>query len=429
MGRATTANLASLLEKRLSPQRLALLRRAGEAAHGSGLPLFLVGGPVRDLLLASPVLDLDLVVEGDAPFLASLLVQGSGGRVVAHSQFGTAKLKIKGLTIDLATARRESYARPGALPTVFPGSIEDDLSRRDLSINAMAVELSPPTWGDLWDPHGGRIDTEAGLIRVLHRKSFQDDATRILRALRYEQRLAFQIEEETLSLMRASLHYLDTIGGDRVRHELERTLQEDRAPEMLTRAQELGVLSAIYPALGRGRYISLRDVPLDGKEGKRGFLYLVLMAYCLEEKDLPPFISRLNMPNEWAKVTRDTVEIRGLSQELARADITPSQLYQRLKGRSVEALRVCALMADQPRVRERLELYLNELRYVKASLNGEHLLDMGVPRGPMIGRLLAELRRARLDGEIVNREQEEELVKGRIASLGGETSTKGGGDR
>ena len=417
MSRAISTNLAPLLEKRLTPKYLTLLRQVAEVAHRASLPLFLVGGSVRDLLLARPATDLDLVVEGEASSLASLVVKGPEGRVVARSQFGTVKLKIKGLTVDLAATRRETYSRPGALPTVSSGSIRDDMSRRDFSINAMAIELSPSTWGDLSDPKGGRKDVEAGVIRVLHSKSFEDDATRILRALRYELRLGFQMEEETQSLLKTSLKYLNAIGGDRIRHELEHIFQEDRASEVLARAQELGVLSAIHPTLGKVSCLSLHGI--EGQE-KDDLLYLALLAYPLSVEELPTFAARLNMPTRWTKVARDTAEVRELSPELGKAHIRPSQVYDRLKDRSVEALKVCTLLAKEPEFREQLELFMSKLRYVKPSLDGEELLNLGVPRGPIVGKLLAELRRARLDGEVGSRQQEEGLVMKHLAKLHGE---------
>ncbi|MFQ5925400.1 MAG: poly(A) polymerase, partial [Dehalococcoidia bacterium] len=176
------------MQERLPQELLSFLRLAGEVARTQGQKLYLVGGAVRDLILGRPNLDFDLVVEGDAPRLARQLARSSGEKVVVHRQFGTAKFHRGDLSIDLVTARSETYARPGALPKVEPGEIGDDLFRRDFSINAMAIALSPPSFGELVDPYRGRIDLEHRLIRILHQRSFIDDATRILRALRYEQR-------------------------------------------------------------------------------------------------------------------------------------------------------------------------------------------------------------------------------------------------
>ncbi len=216
------------------------------------VPLYLVGGPLRDLLLDRPLIDIDIAVEGDAMALATELatlvtkqktprsarpkpppsvraepVEAAAATtpapgVVTHPRFGTATVRIPGHHIDLVTARSETYARPGALPTVRPATIEEDLLRRDFTINALALRLSSPRRGEIIDPTGGRRDLDARLIRVLHEHSFQDDATRILRGFRYATRLGFEIEPETLACIDRDLRYLDTISGARLHHEFAR---------------------------------------------------------------------------------------------------------------------------------------------------------------------------------------------------------------
>ena len=182
-------NIVDILEERLPPDLVGCIRKAGETAAERGEQLYLVGGAVRDMLLGRGTLDIDLVVEGNAISLAETLAGQLGGKVTAHSRFGTATLKRDNKSIDFVTARSEVYQKPGALPQVQPGSITDDLARRDFSINAMAVALHPERSGELIDLYGGIEDLKNKSIRVLHEKSFTDDATRIWRAVRYEQRL------------------------------------------------------------------------------------------------------------------------------------------------------------------------------------------------------------------------------------------------
>ena len=162
------SSIADQLERRLAAPRLNLLRRAAAVAARRGARLYLVGGAVRDVLLGGSPTDLDVVADGDFAGLPDALASGLGGRVTARSQFDTAKLAVDDLTLDLARARTESYARPGALPDVRPGTMREDLTRRDFSVNAMAVSLTEGDWGVLLDPHGGAADLRAGLIRVLH---------------------------------------------------------------------------------------------------------------------------------------------------------------------------------------------------------------------------------------------------------------------
>ena len=202
------------------------MRLAGELAQKRGQKLYLVGGVVRDLLLGRENFDLDLVVEGDAIALAQELAEARQCKLVTHQRFGTAKLTWDGGSADLATARSETYAKACALPTVNPSTIRDDLLRRDFTINAMAVALTPDLYGQLLDLYGGLSDLEGKLVRVLHGKSFIDDATRIWRAIRYEQRLSFHLESETLELVKRDAGYLKKVSGDRIRHELELILKE-----------------------------------------------------------------------------------------------------------------------------------------------------------------------------------------------------------
>ena len=214
-------------------------------------PTYLVGGAVRDLLVGHGSVDLDLAVEGDAVAASRELAERLGGDASEHGRFGTATVARRELAVDLATARRESYSRPGALPDVEPASLEEDLARRDFSVNAMAIALSEPGRGELRDPVGGFDDVAAARIRVLHDRSFIDDPTRLLRALRYEARLGFSLERETERLVREAVaaDALATVSGARVRDELMDLLGEPAAPVAVGRMRDLGVAAALHPQL------------------------------------------------------------------------------------------------------------------------------------------------------------------------------------
>ena len=225
------------------------LREIGGIGAETHIPVHLVGGSVRDLLLGGRMTDLDLVAEGNALHLADAIAQGIGGEINDRSQFGTVKLTIKGIPFDLATARTESYTSPGSLPTVAPGSLHDDLIRRDFTINAMVVRLDTDSFGELFDPLNGQIDLEERRIRVLHQNSFRDDASRILRAIRYEQRLDFHLDSNTERLTCRDKSYLGFFSGDRIRRELGKSLIEPSPEKVFRRAQQLGALSAIHADL------------------------------------------------------------------------------------------------------------------------------------------------------------------------------------
>ena len=408
-------DLQARLSTALSPQWLTLLEGATQAARQLGLPLYLVGGAVRDLLMARPITDLDLVVEGDAGLLATALAEALAGEVMARSQFGTARLRVLGQRIDVVTVRRESYRRPGALPTVRPGTIDDDLGRRDFTINAMALRLEPVPM-QLLDPTEGRQDIQGRLIRVLHPAGFQDDATRILRAVRYEQRLGFRLEADTQTLLRRDLRMLDTIGGDRLRRELALVFHEEQAVPMLLRAADLSVLSSVYPDLPDGPILEQRLPRLAVADGMaQPHHYLALLAYSLGRDQGEAFVRRLNMPATWARIVRDVALARDAADSLA-SETSPVAAYRRLHELGLEAVQVAAALVDDKGARHNLQRYLREWRLVRPLLNGRDLVRLGVPPGPQVGELLEALRDARLEGRVSTREDEEVFVRERIDS-------------
>jgi tRNA nucleotidyltransferase (CCA-adding enzyme) len=372
---------------------------------------------VRDLLLERSNLDLDLVTEGDAINLAHEMASTKQVRVTTHPRFGTAKLQWDGWSVDLATARAETYARPGALPAVKPGTIISDLSRRDFTINAMAVELNPYHFGELLDPHGGRADLKRGQIRVLHEKSFIDDATRIWRALRYEQRLDFELEPATLKLLKRDIAMLATVSGDRIRHELELILKEKLPEKVLRRADELGVLSRLHPSLkGNGwlaeKFTRARKASLPASPPLP--LYLALLAYHLSAEETRQLISYLRLPGASAQVLRDTIAIKDKIKELSISGLAPSSIYSLLHGYVSPALLASSLATDATTAAEHIELFINVLCHVQPVLTGQDLKRLGIPEGPRIREILQRLREAKLDGKVKSRKEEEAMVRGII---------------
>ncbi|MFC1951780.1 CCA tRNA nucleotidyltransferase, partial [Chloroflexota bacterium] len=375
---------------------------------------YLIGGVVRDLLLGQANLDLDLVVEGDAISLAQQLILLIHGEITTHPRFGTAKLQWDKWSVDLTTARSETYARPGALPSVKPGSIESDFFRRDFTINAMAVSLIPSRYGELIDRHGGRGDLEHKLIRILHEKSFIDDATRIWRGLRYEQRLNFQLDPTTLKLLKRDIPRLDTISGDRIRYEIECILSEKYPEKILRRAAELEVLSKLHPSLRgdewlaekfeQARQLGSSDLPLFG-------LYFTLLVYHLTNEELEQLIVHLRLPKSLCQVIRDTISLKAKLESLADPELLPSSIYRLLYPYTPLALTANSLACDSPTSCQHIKLFLDKLRYVKPALTGNDLKKIGIIPGPRIKEILNFLHEARLDGKITSKRDEEELIK------------------
>ena len=402
------------IHRQLPAELVGFMELAGQTAARMNLKLYLVGGVVRDLLLERSNLDLDLVVECDAIRLAEEMAKMKNGRVIAHGRFNTAKVRWDKWSVDFATARGETYERPGALPTIQPCEIKADLIRRDFTINAMAVCLMPDNYGELIDLYHGCRDLENKIIRILHENSFKDDATRMWRAVRYEQRLDFRIEPQTLEWLKRDISYLDTISGDRIRHELELCLEEEKPEKVLLRAGELGILARIHPALHKDEELARKMSRARGRlqpYTPPRELYLAFLFYRLTEKDLEQVISRLNFSRSTARILQDTIVLRDDLPSLAAPELPLSRVYHCLHQYSATAILANLLASSSPAVHQRIESYLNNLRHIQPSLTGEDLVKMGIASGPRIREILDALREARLDGIVRTREEELEMAR------------------
>ena len=403
------------IEEYLGGAHLPLVQALISLAQAQGIAVYLVGGPVRDWLLGLPAKDLDFVVEGNAPGLARELASGTGGQAVVHGRFGTATISRGPLRVDLATARSETYPEPGALPVVEPSSILDDLARRDFSINAMAVPVVGPD-KTLLDPQGGLEDLARGTIRILHSESFRDDPTRLFRAVRYEQRLGFALNQATESRLRDAVQggCLDSVSGDRIRHELQKMFEERQPAPALARAIELGVLQSFAPWESCGSMISRWEVVSpavdpDREAGLLSWLAAICFAISPAEKDL--LARRLNLPSAWKRVLNDTAAIKENTGKLDNPDLLPSGLTELLEHKSVDALLVAAALTDSAEAAGNILRYLRELRYISPVLTGHDLMQLGIPGGIAVGQALAGLRRARLDLQLKTEEEERLWVR------------------
>ena len=382
-------------------------------ARRQNVSLYLVGGPLRDLMLHRRSEDLDLVTEGDTESLAASVAEVIGSKAVLHPQFGTGTVKIAGARLDLAMARKETYARPGALPTVTAGTIEEDLERRDFTINAMALGLAGRHEGRLLDPSGGLTDLTEGVIRILHRGSFEDDATRIFRAVRYEQRLGFRLESNTLSQLSGALDngMLATVSADRLRHELQLVLAEDAPVRTLLRVGELGVLQSLYAPLGKADWLRAFE------EKTEPITLVAALAFRMSKNEGQGFITRLNMPTEWAEAVTGMVQLLSAAPRLEDPMLSPSTLYRTLEGRPITAINALSRLTPSVVVRERLAYYSECQRFVQPLLRGGDLLALGVPQGPRVGEILSRIQDARLEGEVTTVEDERGLVLRCLADL------------
>ncbi|HZI92571.1 MAG TPA: hypothetical protein VFD31_13230 [Thermoleophilaceae bacterium] len=368
-------------------------------------PTYLVGGVVRDLIVGRDSVDLDLTVEGDGVAAARELAQRLGGEASEHERFGTATVRAGDLVVDLATARRESYAHPGALPEVEPASLEEDLARRDFTVNAMAVALSEPGRGELRDPLGGFADLAVARIRVLHDRSFIDDPTRLLRALRYEARLGFSLERETERLGREAVaaDALSTVSGARVRDELMDLLGEPAAPVAVGRMRDLGVAAALHPQLHADPELVASTLLGAGETGADRALTALAALISGDPVALEPFVSSLGLPasdrDTVLRAARNGPQLPAALREEPRA----SELHAMLAGEPPETLAL-ALALGAPG--DAVQRFMADLRGTRLEIGGQDLVDAGIPPSEAIGRALDETLRRKLDGELAGRDEE-----------------------
>ena len=315
------------------------------------------------------------------------------------------------------------------MPVVEPGDAREDLGRRDFTINAMAIDLWPGRIGALIDLFGGMRDITMKRLRSLHDKSFQDDPTRILRGLRYEARLGFQFEARTAEHLKRDVQYLGHVSGPRIRAELERILAEPSRAVALANAEERGVLAAIHPALRVPKRVTdamTQEPPPPpappGKGGRRAYPHDVLnhvslIGAGLTDEESHAVVTRLDPPKEWTEVLLAGPRLRQMLRLLEGPDLRPSEVVDILSSFPVDAIRAQLDLAPATLQRERLSAYLERLNAIRPECTGDDLIAAGVPQGPLVGELLDDLKRARLDGLVKSKDEELAFVRRRLPIL------------
>ncbi len=420
------------LLRRLPRERLSLLRELGGLADEGGLSLYLVGGVVRDLLLKRENWDLDLTVEGDGIAFARLVADRYGAGLAVFERFATARLVFPDkLKIDIATTRRESYAQPAILPTVQLASIEEDLYRRDFTINAMAIQLNAAQFGRLRDVYGGQRDLRARTIRVLHDGSFEDDPTRIFRAIRFEHRFWFRLERATLRLLAqaASTNLIARLSGPRLQNEILLLFSEHDPVRAIARLAQLKLLRFLHRRLCYTKNVKrvVTAVPKALTWWARRFpdsvidrpiVYLMALSSESSQAVVAAMIRRLALSREQAKnVSAGGSRIdRALKRLTDKGTVRPSQVYRLLADLSDEALVLLLAKQISRRHGVRLSLLKRHLlsfvknRAVKTALTGRDLQAMGLKPGPQYRIILGQLLDARIDGVVTTEADERALA-------------------
>ena len=422
--------ISKLIRERLPERIQSLLAEFGKVGDELGYSVFAVGGFVRDLLMRVENLDVDIVVEGDGIRFAETFEKSVPCRIRTHRKFGTAIILFPdGSKIDVATARLEVYESPAALPTVESGSIKMDLYRRDFTMNALAFQLNRKGFGELIDFFGGVKDLKEKIVRVLHNLSFVEDPTRVFRAIRFEQRLGFQIGKHTQNLMRNAIKmgFMDRLSGGRVLSELILILEEDSPMGALKRMRDFNLFRFLHPDIKFDEeaealverihhVLSWFDFLFLEERYEGWLIYLYGLIDVLKEEGVKEVCQRLSMNDRERKKVMDGK--RQADQALLQmfswihTNHSPrrSEIYSALDSLSTESKLFMMAKSTQVVTRRHISLYFTQLKDAKPLLKGADLIRMGIEAGPSIRKHLANLLKAKLDQQVITREDEMDFV-------------------
>lgn len=417
-------DLKHLLESKLPEKLLRLLEEIGYMAERMGYKAYLVGGFVRDLLLGKENLDVDVVVEGDGLAFAKALGERFGLVPKVHKAMGTATLRFEeGWRLDIATARIEYYPTPASPPKVEGSSLKHDLMRRDFTINALAINLLPSNFGELIDFFGGQKDIKERVIRVLHGLSFIEDPSRIFRALRFESRFGFKMDKQTEHLLKEaiSLGFVQKLSGHRLLTELQLVLEEEKAPQILERMEEFGLLKVFHPKLSltdklKGlisqttevlnwyKFLYLRE------SATKSHVLLLVLTETLKPHERVEMVEKLGIVGPLKKLLLEERQKAQMALLRLQPSMDPWEVFEILEPFHIETLLYLMALCQDAR-QKLLAEFISRWRLVKPSLKGRDLLALGIPPGPEYQKILRRLLQARLREEVRDKEGELELVK------------------
>jgi len=404
-----------------------LIALASEVAYSNNMSVYLVGGFVRDLILGVKNLDLDIAVEGDGIKFAEFFSQKLEAGLIRHRRFGTASIMSqKHLKIDIATARREYYPEAAHLPEVACGILKDDLLRRDFTINAMAISINRHDFGRFIDCFGSKDDLAKKKIRVLHNLSFNDDPTRILRAIRFEQRYNFKIEPHTLKLLRQAnkLRMLEKVQPQRLRDELTLLLKEERPLKPLIRIQELVRFNFIKTGLSLSKKTLsfLKSIESQINWFKKKYprrrqldswlTYFIGLTGDLSIKNIKLICKKFAFRRgeekrmlAYKKITPKFIK------ELSRHKVKPSRVFSLLEPLSYEVIISLKAKYRNPVLRKRIEDFFEIYNGMRIHVSGEDLRALGLEPGPLYQKIFRRVLNAKLNGRVTTKNEELELIR------------------
>jgi tRNA nucleotidyltransferase (CCA-adding enzyme) len=418
--------MPSISLKKLPLSSFNIIQMIGQRADLKGINAYLVGGCVRDLILGKKNFDIDIVVEGDTVELAKEFCQKLRASLTIYPKFKTATLCFPdGLRVDFASARKEKYSTPGALPETEDGTIRDDLFRRDFTINALAVSLNQKNWGVVIDEGGGRSDLNKKIIRIFHPRSFIDDPTRMLRAIRFEQRLEFHCDSLTEQLLKQAIErkLWSTVSPSRYFDEFKKTFDEPRCIRVLERLADFKGLNFIHPDFHRSN-INL-DL-LAQIQKKMDWFHLcisppvVLEAWVIFLMGLfdpltVEMIIKITQNFQIAKRYQRKIIASKTQQRvfvlLSNVGLKPSQVYKILSMLSSEEILFLLSKNSNAQIDKYVKSFFELYRHISIETRGQDLMRLGINDGPKMRYILESLLHQKIDGEIKTAQDEQRYLK------------------
>nr|WP_282580125.1 CBS domain-containing protein [Natroniella sulfidigena] len=414
-----------LVEERI----MELLKSAAQLADLLDVDLYLVGGFVRDLLLEKRSLDLDLVVEGDGIKFARKLAQKLNGALNVHHDFGTATISLdNNLNLDIATTRVEYYSDIASLPEIELGSIQQDLFRRDFTINALAIQLNQESFGQLVDFFDGKVDLEEGIIRLLHNFSLHDDPTRIFRGLRFASRYQYRFEAETEKLIKQAvdLNVVDKLSNNRLISEVKKGLNDTHPLsfiKLLVKYDLLGYLSNNIEwnrakeevANNLAKIMEWSNSLSITFNFDKWLLYFALLVTGLEKKEIENLATDFNLSSDCLERLLFTLEVEQVVEQLLVAE-SNSVIYTLLSQLTIED--ILLVLARESKLKEKVKLYLEKLQWIDIEVSGEDIIDLGYRPAPSFKKALKKIKKAKLDGQVEDYQEELQLLEEYIEKKG-----------
>ncbi len=418
-------DIRSIMANVLGKNKIKLLKSIGRVAERSGMRVFLVGGSVRDIILRKSVFDLDLVVEGDAIEVAKIFAKEYGYKFTPWEKFGAATVVVdEKLHLDFSSARLEYYTPDSiSYPKVKKGSLYQDLYRRDFTINAMAASLSPDDFGMLIDPFQGYYDIKKKIIRIIHQLSFIEDPARILRAVRFAGKLDFRIGRSTIKAIKNALEMdiFRRFPSRRLFHEFNRIMEEEKVVEIILLMERIDILNRFFRKYTyRGKKYDLfqkvREVIkwfkllYKGELFSSSLIYWVAFLSDVGKREKKQFLQIIQIPDEDVKkIKKIYEEVRKMEQILSNKP-SMGDVVIKLRGFSLESILYYFSLTEDENKKKLLSSYLQEGRYMKIEITGKILLEMGFPEGPIIGSILEDILRAKINAGLKGLEEEKDYV-------------------